>query len=104
MDQQAAGAVPGTDHGAVTASLEGVRVIGEGEPTLALVLAVTLEAVLVEHRPDLGLEINAGGWTGGRTAGGAGAGRDPRAGCRLCRRRQCDGVHGGAAHDGRRGE
>ena len=47
--EQAARAVAGPDHRAVAAALERVRVGGERQPALALVLAVALEAVLLDR-------------------------------------------------------
>ena len=62
--------LPGRIDRAVSAALEGVGVGGERQPALALVLAVTLEAVLRQDRPDLDLEINQGPGTICRAGGG----------------------------------
>jgi hypothetical protein len=53
MEHQAALPVAGTYDRTVSAPLEHVRVGGERQPSLAFVLAVTLEAVVLEKRLDL---------------------------------------------------
>ena len=59
MDHQAAGAVAGPDDGAVAAAVERVGVGGEREAAFPLVLAVALEAGLLEDRLDLSLVVDA---------------------------------------------
>ena len=57
-DEQAAGAVAGADDRAIASAVERVGVGRERQAALALVLAVTLEAVIRQQRPDLRLEVD----------------------------------------------
>ena len=60
VDDQAARAAAGTDDRAILSAFEQVAVGRQGQPAFPLVLAVALEAVLVEDRFHLALVIDPG--------------------------------------------
>ena len=76
MDQEAARPVARTDDRSVAPPFERVLVGRERQPALAFVLAVALEAVLLDERTNLALIVDAGlGANGGDGGNGEKRGR-----------------------------